>query len=83
MRKNMTGVQTETPWTKAAAFVESGRPQGVSFQSAVYPHLLAEFIVESSSAFSMVEYTSFHKLVRYLLIEVPLIGRCTVQRATI
>jgi hypothetical protein len=44
IRKNVTGVQTETPWTKAAAFGKSGRPQGVSF-SAVYRRLLAEFIV--------------------------------------
>jgi hypothetical protein len=46
--------QTSTPWTKAAAYGLSGRLVGDSFKPDVYRRLLAEFIVESSSAFSNV-----------------------------
>jgi hypothetical protein len=73
-------VQASTPWTKAAVYGISGRPAGESFKAEVYRRLLAEFIVESSSAFSVVEYPTFHTLMRYMQSQVPLIGRRTAQR---
>jgi hypothetical protein len=72
--------QASTPWTKAAMYGVSGRPVGEPFKAEVYRRLLAEFIVESSSAFSIVEYPTFHKLVRYMQSQAPLVGRRTVQR---
>jgi hypothetical protein len=71
-----------TPWTKATQ-TRLGRQAGETFNGTIYRQLVAEFVVESSSAFRIVGYKSYHRLVSYLHANVPLILRRTVQRDTV
>jgi hypothetical protein len=70
-----------TAWTKAAQKA-LGRQIGKRFTASKYRELLAEFIVESSSAFQIVEYQSFHRFVSYLNGNATLISRETVRKDT-
>jgi hypothetical protein len=76
-----TATQGSTPWTKAAQGA-LGRQPGQRFTAGKYRELLAEFIVESSSSFRIVEYASFHRFVSYLNGNAPLISRETVRKDT-
>jgi hypothetical protein len=70
-----------TPWTKTAQGA-LGRQPGERFTARRYRELLAEFVVESSSAFQIVEYPSFHRFVTFLNANSPLISRETVRKDT-
>jgi hypothetical protein len=76
-----TAPQGSTPWTRAAQGA-LGRQPGQRFTASKYRELLAEFIVESSSSFRIVEYASFHRFVSYLNGNAPLISRETVRNDT-
>jgi hypothetical protein len=75
------GNHGSTPWTKAAQGA-LGRQPGERFTASKYRELLAEFIVESSSVFQLVEYQCFHRFVSYLNANSPLISRETVRKDT-
>jgi hypothetical protein len=70
-----------TPWTKTVQ-AALGRQPGERFTARRYRVLLAEFVVESSSAFQIVEYKSFHCFVTYLNANSPFISRKTVLKDT-
>jgi hypothetical protein len=70
----------DNPWSRAAAAKNSGRLLGEQFCEKTYRELLAAFIVETNSAFSLVESTTFHKLIRYLNSAAPLLSRRTLVK---
>ncbi|KAF8537966.1 hypothetical protein BDD12DRAFT_886555 [Trichophaea hybrida] len=53
----------DNPWTKAARMKQGGRITGERFCERTYRELLAAFIVETNSAFQLVESSAFQKLV--------------------
>jgi hypothetical protein len=78
-----TGTSTpeSTPWTKAAQGSYVRQP-GERFTAGKYRALLAEFIVESSSSFRIVEYSSFHRFLSFLYKNFPLVSPETVRKDT-
>jgi hypothetical protein len=69
-----------TPWSLATKARSGHRPPGESFNNKKYRKLLAAFIIETNSAFRIVESTGFNNLIQYCNTQAELISRHTVLR---
>ncbi|KAH0604042.1 uncharacterized protein H6S33_007073 [Morchella sextelata] len=67
-----------TPWTQAEAAQRARKP-GEVFDNDQYRELLVSFLVETDSAFRLVEAKSFRRLVQCCNSNCPLISRRTVM----
>jgi hypothetical protein len=70
----------DTPWSLVTKARSGHRPPGESFNNKKHRKLLAALIIETNSAFRIVESTGFNNLIQYCNAQAELISRYTVLR---